>query len=65
MSAARLASRAFRYAVASCCAYEVAAITTDRTPTISALCARRPWLIPIILGGLAVHLVKGPLARGR
>jgi hypothetical protein len=51
----------FRWAVAACCAYEVAAITTARTPTISALCARRRWLIPLIVGGLTVHLVKGPL----
>ena len=57
------ASRLFRWAVAGCCGYEVVAITTRATPTISALCYRRKWLIPVILVGLAVHLVKGPIRR--
>lgn len=57
------ASRAFRYVVATACAYETAAITTRKVPTISTLCYQKRWLTPVILGGLAIHLVKGPLHR--
>lgn len=47
--------------VAMACAYEVAAITVGRVPTISALCRQRRWLAPVIVGGLAVHLaLPGP-----
>lgn len=55
-------SRIFRALVASICAYEVAALTTRRMPTVSAICTRRPWLIPVIVGGLTVHLVRDTLA---
>jgi hypothetical protein len=51
------AAGVFKWAVAACCAYEVAAIATDRTPTISNLCARHPWLTPAIVGGLTIHLL--------
>lgn len=54
------ASRVFRLVVASICAYEAAAITTRKTPTVSRICWERRWLTPVILGGLAVHLLKGP-----
>lgn len=53
-------TRHVRWAVAAVCAYEVAAITTDRAPTVSTLCHRKPWLTPVILAGLAVHLVIKP-----
>jgi hypothetical protein len=53
-------TRHLRWAVAAVCAYEVAAITTTRTPTVSALCHRRRWLAPVILGGLGVHLIVKP-----
>jgi hypothetical protein len=49
-----------RWGVAAVCAYEVAAITTDRCPTVSHLCYRKRWLTPVILGGLAVHLLVRP-----
>lgn len=49
-----------KWAVAAVCAYEVAAITTDRTPTVSHLCRQRRWLAPVVLGGLAVHLLINP-----
>ena len=52
--------RYLRWGVASVCAYEVAAITTCRTPTVSALCHRKRWLVPIILGGLGLHLIIRP-----
>lgn len=55
-----------KWAVAAACAYEVAAITTDRTPTISTLCHRRPWLATVILGGLGLHLfICPPHLRGK
>lgn len=41
--------------VAALCAYEVAAITTGRTPTITALNRRCPALGAVIVGALAVH----------
>jgi hypothetical protein len=53
-------SRPLRWAVAAVCAYEVAAIATDRTPTVSHLCYRRRWLTPVILTGLGLHLVIKP-----
>lgn len=49
-----------KWGVAAVCAYEVAAITTSRTPTVSALCHRKRWLTPLILGGLGLHLVIRP-----
>lgn len=53
-------SRPLRWTVAAVCAYEVAAIATDRAPTVSQLCYRRRWLTPVILGGLGLHLVIKP-----
>lgn len=52
-----------KWAVAAVCAYEVAAITTSRTPTVSALCHERRWLTPVIVGGLAVHLLVQPKVK--
>lgn len=49
-----------KWGVAAVCAYEVAAITTDACPTVSALCYRRRWLAPVILTGLGVHLYLKP-----
>ena len=49
-----------KWAVAVVCAYEVAAITTDRCPTVSAMCHRKRWLAPVVLTGLAVHLIHKP-----
>lgn len=49
-----------KWAVAAVCAYEVAAITTNATPTVSRMCHRKPWLSAVILGGLAVHLLHRP-----
>lgn len=58
-SLTRLVAHA-KWAVAVVCAYEVAAITTDKTPTVSRLCHRNRWLTPVILAGLAVHLIRRP-----
>lgn len=56
--------RHFTSAVALVCGYETLAILSRRLPTVSKLCARKPALIPAILGGLAVHLVY-PVLRVR
>lgn len=53
-------TRHLKWGVAAVCAYEVAAITTDTCPTVSHLCHRKRWLAPVILGGLAVHLLIRP-----
>lgn len=52
--------RVARWAVAAVCAYEVAAITTCKAPTVSNLCHRKRWLTPVILGGLGLHLIIKP-----
>lgn len=49
-----------KWAVAVVCAYEVAAITTDTVPTVSHLCRKKRWLTPVVLAGLAVHLIHRP-----
>ncbi len=49
--------RHLRYPVAVLCAYEVFAIMTNKVPTISAICWKQKILIPVLLGGLAVHLL--------
>ena len=43
--------------VAAClCGYEVAAIVTGKTPTLTALSARHKWLGPVLVTALALHL---------
>lgn len=42
------------------CTYEVCALSSGRTPTVSTLCQRYPWLAPVIVAGLAVHLKPQP-----
>jgi hypothetical protein len=49
-----------RLAVATVCLYEASAILTRRHPTVSALCWRRRVLTPVILLGLAAHLLRPP-----
>ena len=41
--------------VATLCAYECAAITTGRVPTITALNRRWPVVGAVLVGALAVH----------
>lgn len=41
--------------VAGLCAYEVAAITTARVPTITALNRRWPIVGAVLVGALALH----------
>jgi hypothetical protein len=47
---------ALRAVVALLCAYEATAIASRRVPTISHMCATRPWLAGVIVGGLSWHL---------
>lgn len=47
--------RAAKYAVASLCSYEVAAITTGRVPTLTALNRRWPVVGVGIVAGLTWH----------
>lgn len=37
------------------CAYEIASLALDKTPTISALCKKHRWLEGVFLLGLVVH----------
>ena len=57
MSVGRQIEQALRYPGAALCAYETFAIMTKKVPTISNICVRQKILIPILLGGLAVHLL--------
>jgi hypothetical protein len=57
MSVGRDIEHHLRYPVAVLCAYETFAIMTKKVPTISNICVRQKILIPILLGGLAVHLL--------
>ena len=54
-------------AVFTACVYESAALIVNRRqriPPISHVCWRHPTLIPVIVGGLTVHLLT-PLLRIR
>ena len=54
-----------KWGVALACGYEIAAITTGRTPTITMLCGRHRWLAPAVLAVLAIHLYRQPDGRIR
>jgi len=57
VSLGRQIERHLRYPVACVCAYETFAIMTNKVPTVSHLCWKQKILIPVILGGLAAHLI--------
>lgn len=48
---------ALKYATGAVCAYEAWAIFGNRHPTVSVLCGRHRVMVPVILGGLAFHLL--------
>jgi|HubBroStandDraft_5_1064220.scaffolds.fasta_scaffold69018_4 hypothetical protein len=48
----------FRGVVVGFCQYEVAAIISGKTPTLTALSQKHRWLPWVILGGLAVHFYR-------
>jgi hypothetical protein len=54
-----------KWGVVAACGYEIAAIATGRTPTITMLCGRHRWLAPAVLAILAVHLYRQPRIPGR
>lgn len=45
-----------KYATGAACAYEAYRIFTGTEPTVSTLCGRHVLLVPVIVGGLALHL---------
>lgn len=45
-----------KWAAAGLCGYETAAICTRRVPTLTTLSRRHPWLGPLLVVALAVHL---------
>lgn len=49
-----------RYLLASVCGYEAVALFYDGIPTISHICWRFKFPIPIILIGLGIHLLSPP-----
>ena len=57
MSIGRKIERSLRYPTAVLCAYETVAILTNKVPTISHICWKQKVLIPLLLGGLALHLL--------
>ena len=44
-----------RAAATGVCAYEAAALWSNRLPTITRVVHQHPWLVVPILGGLALH----------
>lgn len=53
-------TRATKALVALLCAYEVAAITTGRVPTITTLNHRQPLVGAVLVGALALHFWTPP-----
>jgi len=53
---ARQGERCVSTAFGALCAYEAAAVTTRRVPTISALCRGNRWVEAGLLGFLLLHL---------
>lgn len=56
MTSADLRMMTFKGVVMALCQYEVVAILTGKTPTLTALSREHRWLPFVIVGGLAVHL---------
>lgn len=52
-----VAERALRTVVAAICAAEAFAIATRKIPTVTSCCRRRRSLTPIVLAGIAAHLI--------
>lgn len=49
---------AFKAVVIALCQYEVTAILSGKTPTLTALGKQHKWLPYLIVGGLAVHFYR-------
>jgi hypothetical protein len=65
ITAIRRAEHSLKLPVGLICGYEALALSTGAFPTISAICARHRWLIPMVAGGLAAHLLAMPLEDNR
>lgn len=53
-------TKATKALVAALCAYEVAAIVSNRVPTITALNHRQPIVGAVLVGALALHFWTPP-----
>lgn len=49
---------AFKAVVIGLCQYEVAAILSGKTPTLTALSKKHRWVPVVLVGGLSVHLYR-------
>jgi hypothetical protein len=49
-----------RWGVAAVCVYEAASIATGKTPTVTMLCGRHPWLKGALVAALIIHLHRQP-----
>jgi hypothetical protein len=49
-----------RWIAAGLCAWEVAAITTGKMPTLTQISAEHPVIGLLLVGALAIHLHKAP-----
>lgn len=49
---------AFQSLVVGLCQYEVAAIVSGKTPTLTSFSRRHRWLPFVLVGGLAGHLYR-------
>jgi hypothetical protein len=65
ITAIRRIEHSLKLPVGLVCGYETLALSTGAFPTVSALCARHRWLVPMVAGGLAVHLWAMPLEDNR
>jgi hypothetical protein len=56
----RYAERHMRYPLAAVCSYELVALLTHKIPTVTALCAKQPWVAPLASAVLFWHLAATP-----
>lgn len=54
----QLKKYAFRAVVVGLCQYEVAAVLSGKTPTLTTLSKQHRWLPYVIVGGLSAHLYR-------
>jgi cytochrome b len=49
-----------KWLVVGICCYEITSITSGKMPPITTICERHPWLAPVTIGALALHLYWRP-----
>jgi hypothetical protein len=47
-----------KYITGAICTYEVFAVGTHKVPSLTQIMHRRPWLKPLFVGTLALHLLN-------